>query len=55
MKLTDEINPNGLIHYFKSNTARKRFDDFHNGIELFKKRKSGDMKLEKAKKTAKCV
>ena len=34
---TDEINQNDLIYYFKGDTARKRFHDFNNGIELFKK------------------
>ena len=32
------------------NTFRKRIDDFNNGIELFKKMKSGKIKLEEAKK-----
>ena len=31
-KLTDEVDQNYLIYYFKDNTARKRFDDFNNGI-----------------------
>ena len=47
-ELTDELNQNDLIYYFKGNTFRKRFDDFNNGIELLKKIKSGEMKLEKA-------
>ena len=38
-ELTDEIKQNNLIYYFKGNTFRKRFDDFNNGIELFKKNK----------------
>ena len=46
-ELTDEINQNGLTYYFKGNTARKRFYDFKNGIEFFKKKKSGEMKLAK--------
>ena len=33
-ELTDELNQNNLIYYFKGNTFRKRFDDFNNGIEL---------------------
>ena len=33
---------------FKVNTARKRFDDFNNSIELI--RKSSEMKLEEGKK-----
>ena len=28
-----------LTYYFKGNTARKTFDDFSNGKELFKKNK----------------
>ena len=35
-ELTDEINQNDLIYCFKSNTSRKRFDDFNDGIELLK-------------------
>ena len=49
-ELTNEINQNDLIYYFKGNTARKRFDDFNNGIKLFEKIESGEMKLEEAKK-----
>ena len=49
-ELTNEINQNSLTYYFKGNTARKRFDDFFNGIELFKKIKPGEMKLGEAKK-----
>ena len=48
-ELTDEVKQNNLIYYFKGNTARKRFDNFNNSIELFKKIKSGKIKLEKAK------
>ena len=39
--MTNEINENDLINDFKSDTSRKRFDDFNNGKELFKKIKSG--------------
>ena len=49
-ELTDEKNQNDLTYYFQGYTARKRFDDFHTIIELFKKIKSGEMKLEEAKK-----
>ena len=31
-ELTYKINRNELRYYFKGNTARKRFDDFSNGI-----------------------
>ena len=34
-ELTNEINHDYLTYYFKSDTAKKRFDDFNNGIELF--------------------
>ena len=44
------MNQNVLLYYFKGNTARKRFDDFSNGIKLFEKTKSGETKLEEAKK-----
>ena len=55
-ELINKINQNDLIYYFKGNTARKRFDDFTNGIKLFEKIKPGKMKLEEAKKTpAECV
>ena len=50
IELTDEINQNGLIYYFKGNISRKRFDDFTNGIKLFEKIRSGKMKLEEPKK-----
>ena len=43
-ELTDEINENDLIYNFKGNAARKRFDDFHNGIEFFRKIQSGERK-----------
>ena len=33
-ELTHEINQNDLIYYFKGNTARKKFDDFNNGINF---------------------
>ena len=49
-ELNDEVNHNDLIYYFKGNNARKRFDDFNNGIELFRKMKSGEIRLEEAKK-----
>ena len=44
-ELTDEKNQNDLIYYFKGNTFRKRFGNFNNGIEFFKKIKSGETKL----------
>ena len=34
-ELTDEINQNDLIYYFKANTFRKGFYNFNNGTELF--------------------
>ena len=35
-ELTNEINQNDLIiYYFKGNAARKRFDDFNNGVKHF--------------------
>ena len=39
-----------MMYYFKGNTDRKRSDSFNNGIKLFEKIKSGEMKLEEAKK-----
>ena len=43
-----------MMYYFKGNTDRKRSDSFNNGIKLFEKIKSGEMKLEESK-TAGCV
>ena len=34
-ELTYEIDNDYLIFYLKNDTAKKRFDDFNNGIELF--------------------
>ena len=48
-ELTDEVNQNDLTCYFKSNTFRKRFYDFSNGIELFQKMISSEIKLEEVK------
>ena len=48
-ELMHEINQNDLTYYFKGNSARKKIDDFSNGIKLLKK-KTGEMKLEEAKK-----
>ena len=49
-ELTNEINHNDLIYYFKGDTASKIFDSFNNGIELFRKMLSAEIKLEEAKK-----
>ena len=58
-KNIEEYNPNKNLFrgrkLDKSGTARKRFDDFNNGIELFKKVKSYEMKLEDAKKCRMCL
>ena len=35
-ELSSEINDDDLKYYFKRYTARKRFDDFNNAIELFR-------------------
>ena len=48
-ELTDEINQNYLVYFFKWYPARKRFDDFNNGIEIFRKIQSGEITLEEAK------
>ena len=47
-ELTDEISQNDLTYYFKGKTARKRFDDFNNGIENLKIKNFCEMKLEEA-------
>ena len=44
-ELTDEIEHNDLIYYCKNNTTTD-FNDFKICIELFRKVKSGQMKLE---------
>ena len=44
------MNCDNLTYYFKDNTARKKCDDFNNGIELSRKIQSGEIKLEEAKK-----
>ena len=31
----NEVNQNDLTYYLKVNTAKKRFDNFNNGIEFF--------------------
>ena len=48
-ELTDEIDHDDLRYYFKNNTATKDFNGFENGIELFRRIKPGEMKLEDAK------
>ena len=34
--LTDEINKNDLVYYFKGNSTRKKFDEFKSGINFSK-------------------
>ena len=48
-ELIDEISLSDLTYYFKCNTARKTFNDLNNSRELFKKIKSGEIKLEEGK------
>ena len=48
-------NFNGLLYYFEGDSGKERFDEFQNGIKLFDKIKSSDMKLEKENKNAKWV
>ena len=52
-ELTYEIDYDDLTYYFTGNKARKRFDDFNNEIELFRKIQSGEIKLEESKKLQK--
>ena len=33
----NEVNQNDLTYYLKVNTAKKRFDNFNNGKEIFLK------------------
>ena len=54
-ELTDEININDLVYYFKNSTATKNLIDFESGAELLKKRKSGQMKVIRFERTAKYI
>ena len=36
-ELSYETNYDYLAYYFKNDTAKKRFDDFNNSLELFKR------------------
>ena len=49
-QLTNEINQNDSIYYFKGNTGRKRFCKFNNDIKRFEKIKYVEIKLKEAKK-----
>ena len=53
IKLTNEISQNDFIYYLKGSSTRKRFDDCNNGTKPFGKIRSGEMKLESAKKLQK--
>ena len=53
-ELADVKSQTNLAYYFKGNTAGKRFDDFNNDIELFKKMESGKINLEGAKSYRMC-
>ena len=44
-----ELTGDYLTYYFKDDTAKKRFYDFNNGIELFKKIKSGEASIRSKK------
>ena len=54
-ELAHEINHNDLIFWFKGNVAIKRFDHFNNGIELFRKIQSGEIKLNETKNCRMCL
>ena len=41
------------MYYFKSNTIRKRFDDFNNSIELFRKIQTAECVQIKSKRNTK--
>ena len=41
------------MYYFKSNSGRKRFDDFNNGIELFRKIQTAECVQIKSKQNTK--
>ena len=47
-----KTNKNDWQARIEGNIAKKIFDDFNNGIELFKKIQFGEIKLEDAKKTS---
>ena len=42
IELTDETNFDDLLCYFKCDTARKKIDDFENGVKLLEQIKSDD-------------
>ena len=48
-ELPNETNHDNFIYYFTGNTAKNWFDDFNNGIELF--RNEG----KRSKKTTECI
>ena len=48
-KISDEIDHNDLMYYFKNNTATKDFNYFENGIEHFRKIKPHEIMLEDTK------
>ena len=54
-ELIDVTNFGDVIYYFKGNTARKKLNDFENGIELIEEIKSGNKDLEESEKNAKFV
>ena len=43
------------IYQIKGDSSRKRFHDFENGIKIFEKIKSGDIKLEETKNIKICL
>ena len=58
IKLIEEKSFNDLIYYFSGNIARKKFDDFENGIKLFEKSNLWWHEARRSKKKqtpAKCV
>ena len=52
IELTNEMNQNDLTYFFYFEGNTQWFNDFSNGIELFEKIKSGQMKLEEEKNTS---
>ena len=52
IELTNEMNQNDLTYFFYFEGNTQWFNDFNNGIELFEKIKSGQMKLEEEKNTS---
>ena len=46
LEIAHKLNSDYLIYLFKGDSKRKWFDGFENGVKLFEKIKSGNLKLK---------